>query len=334
LVVAARACEAEASDTRSKEHRDLLKSLQLPLKRIDEGVAAVLAKLEEAERIGVMDYLSTIPVGSHHNEKCNSRMEGTGECLVDHSFFQQWEDSNCSSIFWLEGNSKYICNRLKREVLTTFLVGTEKSYLSSKVIDRYLVREEDQKGLTSQHDEGFVFFYCYRSDPSRRDAASILRSYIRQLSEVPRRPDRIHQASLDLSKSTSNIQHSLTIGNCRDTLVEIINSYPRVTLVLDALDECDSETICDLAQVLRTLVEETKGIVKIFVASRKEPEIDKCLRPIECPQWHFLITTSHNVGDIERFIENETRAAIGWDSITEDTKRLAKRTLVEKSDGM
>lgn len=89
LEVTARACEAEASDTRSKEHRDLLKSLQLPLKIIDDGVVAVLAKLEAADRIEAMDYFSTIPVGSHHNEKCNSRTKGTGEWLVNHSFFQE-----------------------------------------------------------------------------------------------------------------------------------------------------------------------------------------------------------------------------------------------------
>lgn len=213
-------------------------------------------------------------------------------------------------------------------------MGTGKSYLSSKVIDRYLVREEDQDGLTSQHDEGFAFFYCYRSDLSRQSTEFILRSYIRQLSEVSRRPDRVHQASLDLRKSTRNIQHSLTNTNCKKALVQIINSYPRVTLVLDALDECDNETTCELAQVLRSLLEESKGLVKVFIASRKEPDIDNCLRPIECPQWHFLVNTSHNAGDIERLIDHEIKTAIGWDCIPKETKQLVQKTLVEKSNGM
>lgn len=121
-------------------------------------------------------------------------------------------------------------------ILTTLVVGTGKSCLSSKVIDRYLVRERNRGELTNQHDEGFGFFYGYRSDPSRQSTEFIIRSYIRQLSEVPRRPERIHQASIDLKKSSENIQHGLPLAKCKDTLIKIIDSYPRVTLVLDALD--------------------------------------------------------------------------------------------------
>lgn len=108
----ARACEAVANQHKSKEHLELLKSLQLPLKRIDDGVSTVLEKLEEAERIQIMDFLSTIPVGSHHNEKCDSRTEGTCEWLVSHSRFREWEESSCSSIFWLQGSSEYEFSRL------------------------------------------------------------------------------------------------------------------------------------------------------------------------------------------------------------------------------
>ena len=110
LEFASRPCEAFANRERSSKHQELLKSLQLPLKRIDETVTNVLARLEEDERKAVMDYLSTVPVGNHHNEKCNSRTEGTCEWLLDHSRFQEWEDSSSSSIFWLQGNSMYICS--------------------------------------------------------------------------------------------------------------------------------------------------------------------------------------------------------------------------------
>ncbi|KAG5775286.1 hypothetical protein H9Q73_011047 [Fusarium xylarioides] len=199
----ARACEAVANLTRNEKHRQLLESLQLPLRRIDNGVTAVLGRLDEAKKIEIMKYISTIQVGGHHNEKCKSRTE----------------------------------------------VGTRKSYVSSKIIDRYLVHEGDQENLTSQHDEGFAFFYCYRSDPSRKNTGSILLSYIQQLSEVPRRPDSIHQASLDLYRDGQKVQHGLTLEKCTDTLIKFMNSYPRVTLVLDALDECDDDTKRELVKV-------------------------------------------------------------------------------------
>ncbi|EGU78175.1 hypothetical protein FOXB_11325 [Fusarium oxysporum f. sp. conglutinans Fo5176] len=77
----ARACDTVVNLARSKKHRELMRSLRLPLSRIDNAVTTVLAKLDEAERIRVMEYTSTIQVGSHHNEKCKSRTEGTCECL-------------------------------------------------------------------------------------------------------------------------------------------------------------------------------------------------------------------------------------------------------------
>lgn len=219
-------------------------------------------------------------------------------------------------------------------ILTTVAVGTGKSYLSSKVIDRYLVREGDQE-FTSQHDEGFGFFYCYRSDPSRQNTESIIRSYIRQLSEVPRRPNHIHQASIELKKSSEKIQNGLPLAKCKDTLVKIIDSYPRVTLVLDALDECSNETKRELSQLFKSLVEESKGLVKVFIASRKEPDIERYLESPQSRQMLVSISTSDNAGDIEMFITHEIQEfAIEWSSIAEDTKLLVKNTLVQRSDGM
>ncbi|KAH7180020.1 uncharacterized protein B0J16DRAFT_403447 [Fusarium flagelliforme] len=318
LDVASRACEVVANRDRSNKHNELLMSLQLPLRRIDDTVINVLTRLEERKMKEVMTYLSTIPVGSHHNEKCNSRTQGTCEWLVEHPKFREWEDSSCSSIFWLQGN-----------------MGTGKSYLSSKVIDRYLVREEDCGDFTTRHDEGFAFFYCYGSDPSRQSTKSILRSYMRQLSSVPRRPDHIHQALVDLYKSGENIQHDLTLLECEDTLMEIINSYPRVTLVLDALDECTTETRRELARLFQSFIKESNGLLKVFIASRKERDIEKYFQPYQGQQLLVSISTSDNAGDIEKFITHQIHVySDEWESIEEDTKLLVKKTLVEKSDGM
>ena len=64
--------EAIANQGKSNGHLKLLIGLRLLFKRIDDRVATVLKKLDEAKRIQAMDYLGTIPVGSHHNEKMRS----------------------------------------------------------------------------------------------------------------------------------------------------------------------------------------------------------------------------------------------------------------------
>lgn len=99
---AANTCEAREGDS----HRRLLRSLEGPLKRVDESVTTVLRKLEDRDRQEAMDYISVVPVGSHHNEKIENRTDGTCEWLVRHPDFRKWEESACSSLLWLQGSSK------------------------------------------------------------------------------------------------------------------------------------------------------------------------------------------------------------------------------------
>ncbi|KAF4962946.1 hypothetical protein FSARC_9002 [Fusarium sarcochroum] len=318
LELAAHACEVQSNQARSEEHQKLLQSLQAPLMRIDGRVTAVLAKLEEYEKEKIMEHISTIPVGIHHNEKHESRTKGTCEWLIRHPNFREWEDSSCSSVLWLQGS-----------------IGTGKSFLSSKVIDRYLAYDKNTNQRPSEHDEGFAFFYCNRSDLIRRETSSILRSYIRQLSNVPSHSESLHKAVIGLYKDSKEVQSSLTLEKCRSTLVEIIDSYPRTILVLDALDECDETTKQDLAKLFQYLVQNTKSLLKVFIASRKEPDIEQYLEAFQSPQMLVSINALDNSGDIERFVTDEmAKFAVNWKFITDDTKLLAKTTLVEKGDGM
>lgn len=140
---------------------------------------------------------------------------------------------------------------------------------------------------------------------------------------------------IKLYEDGKNIQNDLTIAKCKSTLVEIINSYPRTTLVLDALDECDEETRRELAELFQNLVVNSKGLLKVFIASRKEPDIEKYLRSFRSRQMLVSITTSDNTSDIEKFVIDEmAKLGVSWASITDDTKLLVKNTLVEMSDGM
>ncbi|KAM0549557.1 hypothetical protein ACHAPJ_009373 [Fusarium lateritium] len=315
LELAARACEVKSKQTRSEERQKLLQSLHAPLMRIDSRVAAVLEKLEGDEREKIPSHISTIPVGIHHNEKHESRTKDTCEWLIRHAKFREWEDSTCSSVLWLQGS-----------------IGTGKSFLSSKVIDRYLAHGKD---TTGQHDEGFAFFYCSRFDQSRQETSSILRSYIRQLSKVPSHSESIHKAVLGLSQDSKEVQNAFTLEKCRSTLAEIIGSYPRTILVLDALDECDEATKQDLAGMFKDLVENAKGMLKVFIASRKEPDIEQYLEAFESLQMLVSISAADNSGDIERFVvDGMGKLAVSWQSIEVDTKLLVKTTLVEKGDGM
>ncbi|KXH41389.1 hypothetical protein CNYM01_04046 [Colletotrichum nymphaeae SA-01] len=308
LELATRPCKATADD----EHRRLLESLEEPIKRTDKSVMDILKVLDKQERDKAMEYVSVIPVGSHHNEKVEKRTKGTCEWLVSHSKFLEWEDSDCTPVFWLRGD-----------------IGTGKSFLSSKVIDHCRIHDEIQ--FHSGHSLGLAFFYCNSSDQSRQSIQSILRSYIRQLGEVIGHPESIHETLFNLYQR-KQIQSDITLQECETALVEMINSYPRTVLILDALDECKKDTRRQIVQLFKRLVEKTNSCLKIFIASRPEHDISDHLRSFQEPRATITINTSDNQGDIEKFVNTEVdNFTVDWSHVT---KQVVKKKLVEKSAGM
>lgn len=119
-------------------------------------------------------------------------------------------------------------------------MGTGKTYSISRVVDWV------KDGLsTNSHDEGFVYFYCYRQDPVRSGPKEILRNIIRQLViglwKAVGRQGAIHKSVHDLWKNSRGQGISSTFPQWEECLLALINIYPRTTIVLDALDECSEE---------------------------------------------------------------------------------------------
>ncbi|KAF2993176.1 hypothetical protein E8E13_000879 [Curvularia kusanoi] len=290
----AKNCEVKADD----EHRKLLQSLDAPVRRVDKNVANVLQSLNKKEKAEALNYISNILVGEDHAGKREKRTEAY------------------SSVIWLKGD-----------------MGTGKTYLSSKVIDRFL--GHDKHGATTKHDEGFAFFYCSSSDQSRRTVHEIFRSYVRQLSEVSSCPERAHKASYALFQNKDQIQRAIDLSTCEAVLQEIINDYPRTTLVLDALDECDKDTRREFMKTLERLVSNSKRVLKIFIASRPEADIEKYLNSFQGRRELISVSTSDNSGDIEKFVIEEMRKnSENWSEIASKTQDLVKETLIRRSNGM
>lgn len=118
---------------------------------------------------------------------------------------------------------------------------------------------------------------------------------------------------------------------CEMALMELIKFYPRTTLLLDALDECEMDSREALARILRNLVDKGEGTVKVFIASRKEADIEEYLGS----QRLVEISTADNKDDIEKYVEEEI-ANVGrvWSSVSAEVKDEVKKTIGEKSDGM
>lgn len=180
-------------------------------------------------------------------------------------------------------------------------MGARKSYLASRVIDRYRV----DPGLSGDRelncDEGYAFFYCNQEAPALQEPQSVPRSYVRQPATLPRYPQKVQSRVLEHYRVAHKLGKALGLDDYKQALSELLDVCPRTILALDALDECNKWPRDSLIRILTTLVKEANRPVKLFVSSRKEGDIEKLL------PWKGLIeiTPEHSGTDIEKYIDKQ-----------------------------
>lgn len=115
-------------------------------------------------------------------------------------------------------------------------------------------------------------------------------------------------------------------------LADLLQIYPQVTLVVDALDECDRDTRSTFIKTLDTLVENSSKPVKIFISSRRDRDIKH--RFENGP--NVGINATDNQNDIAIFVDHEINSSeTFWhDEISAELKEVICHTLVDRSEGM
>ncbi|PNP56920.1 hypothetical protein THARTR1_03067 [Trichoderma harzianum] len=318
LITAAQACEVLRSADADERLSAMLNSLSEPLRQINDRMCDFLEEAKENEIIDALESFSGIDFGNQHHIRAESRTPGTGEWLLQHKKFQEWEHVPASTILWLQGN-----------------VGMGKSFLASKVIDRF--RLKSGAGVSyhheSQDDQGLAFFYCNRGQADLQDPLLTLQSFVRQLSTPPRYSKMMKKSLIKLYRKNRKNGLKLGFDACKEQLLESVNLYPQTIIILDGLDECDAESRGKLITILANLVKDAQHPVKIFISSRREQDIVKLL-----PAGSIIeIDANDNQDDIRKFIETkmeEIEERGSWESIPKELKSEIKSTLCKGSDGM
>ena len=201
-----------------------------------------------------------------------------------------------------------------------------KTFLTSRVVDHI------QKTLvTIPNHEGFAFFYCNHSDHLTTQPLSVAHSYIRQLSTTAQSERGYIQASLQetYDQSRSKGAH-LDRATCKKLLLDSLNLYPRTTLVLDALDECEPRTRGILIDLFEDLLCNSTRPVKIFIASRPDGDIRRHFR------FHssIEIQSNDNHKDIENYIRQKLPQLAEENNELRDLQPLITSKLLELCQGM
>ena len=184
------------------------------------------------------------------------------------------------------------------------------------------------------NDEALAYFYCDRNKSDYRDPSLVLRSFIRQLS-LSQSKDSIQQSAVQLynQKLQSGFaSKEISIDESHAILLDLVGKYPQVTLIVDALDECDKKTRIWFVNVLDSLVLKSLKPLKIFISSRPDRDIKSRFEGGP----NVEIRATDNQDDIGKFINHEIYSSPQYwrDQVGLDLMQMICRVLVDRSQGM
>ena len=203
---------------------------------------------------------------------------------------------------------------------------------SRSLLVQELLCEAEQKNISTP-----AYFYCARnaSEAERTDSEQVLRCLAKQLSYLDQ---------VVLSPTCEVYQKRLKSGDLRSQLVsestvELILKLaairPSTTIIIDALDECDTANQVSIRESLSQIYEQSAGTVKIFVSSRDDQALCHGL----ADYLDLEISAAQNQGDIAAFVRHEVESLIRtkrllYGQVTEEMKMRIASVLCEKAQGM
>lgn len=130
----------------------------------------------------------------------------------------------------------------------------------------------------------------------------------------------------------------LRLDESKSLILKLLERYrdATMTIVIDALDECNKSTRGDLLRILEFLLNASPCLLKIFVSSRNDQDIVSKLDNYP----NLDLSSERNSNDIDLFIRSETKRLINNRSLLRSSMRKEELydriiyELVSKADGM
>ena len=176
------------------------------------------------------------------------------------------------------------------------------------------------------------------AEPERANPDEILRSILEQLScsksSLPIREPVVQAYKEKKEEARGGNPEKLMRDETVEVILALLESNP-ATIIIDALDECDSARRQDLLLDIQRIIRESASLVKFFVSSRDDHDI--VCRLADSP--NLYINLKDNSKDIERFVHSEVTKAIDYGklicgNVSNDLKDRIIETLISKAEGM
>ncbi|KAI9853467.1 MAG: hypothetical protein M1824_001230 [Vezdaea acicularis] len=271
--------------------KEILSQLGRPINRSAAQLSDLHDCLKREERLEIFRWMSTVPHRSHHENTGNDFLPQSGQWLLQKREFIEWRQSSVSSILWLHG-----------------IPGSGKSKIVYSVIEHLR-----QEGSALSAPAPIAYFYCARNqaEPLRADPTEVLRSILKQLcSSKANLPIRLpivekFKTKKEAADEDGSDPSRLKITECINLILAVLENDP-ATIIIDALDECDSVRRHELLEALDEIIQKSSSLVQFFVSSRDSGDI--VTRLIHSP--NIYISIDDNKDDIKRFIDDKISLSI------------------------
>ncbi|THX92239.1 hypothetical protein D6D08_02641 [Aureobasidium pullulans] len=252
----------------------------------------------------IQKWLSPSDSSISQNKAFKLRHQGTGQWLLNSTFYLSWE-KRLDRFIWLHG-----------------LSGCGKTVLASSIIHRL---------NSASPSRALAFFYFDVNGGGQQTVVQMLRTLLFQLcSRSPIILDRLQTLYNTCGKGTS----SPSIDQLSDTLKDIIGMSSQVTVVVDALDECDKPS--EVISWLEDLLEANYSTLQLLVTSRSTGETGRAIDGwTRCHELHAIQVDGVNK-DISDYLH--TRLFVSdefsrWSS-HEGLQEMIKKEVSQQANGM
>ncbi len=124
------------------------------------------------------------------------------------------------------------------------------------------------------------FFYCARStaEPERAKPVDIMGALLRQVTsskpDLPIKECVAKEYEIRRRKADEDCSalKKLTVEDCTRLITEVAKETP-VTIIIDALDECEEDKRYQLLEALDYLINHSLELVKVFISSRDDIDL-------------------------------------------------------------
>ncbi|KAL7273972.1 hypothetical protein RUND412_003153 [Rhizina undulata] len=172
-------------------------------------------------------------------------------------------------------------------------------------------------------------------EKDRQDPLSILSTLVKQLSLLMSPEGSLPQPVVSIFKKHEPKSGKLQLSESQELIASLAKTFIRTTIVIDALDECDTQSRNELLTALKVIMKLSARGIKIFVTSRPADDIELKLEGVP----KVYIHSSDNSGDIAAFVRAEVEKCISEKlllrgSVTLELKESIIKKLAKPADGM